>query len=133
MKNLSGCYTRKRALTASTKNKKRDAGLSDCKAKRGIVLCGTAEMEPGRGSEKETTTAAIITGVVSKAKELRLPLFFLFPEIWNESAHTKCGRSLASKMTFLGDWGCASNEQRRPVCSQGHCLLTCEATTIRIQ
>ena len=39
-----------------------------------------------------------------------LPLF-LFPEIWNESAHTK----LASKMTFLGDWGCASNEQRRPV------------------
>ena len=78
MKNLSGYYTRKRALTASTKNKKGDAGLSDCKAKRGIVLCGTAEMEPGRESEKETTTAAIITGVVSKAKELRLPLFFYF-------------------------------------------------------
>ena len=64
MKNLSGYYTRKRALTASTKNKKGDAGLSDCKAKRGIVLCGTAEMEPGRESEKETTTAAIITGVL---------------------------------------------------------------------
>ena len=76
MKNLSGYYTRKRALTASTKNKKGDAGLSDCKAKRGILLCGTAELEPERESEKETTTAAIITGVVSKAKELRLPLFF---------------------------------------------------------
>ena len=86
MKNLPGCYPRKRTLTASTKNKKRDVGLSDCKAKRGILLCGTAELESGRESENETTTAAIITGVVSKAKELRLPLFFYFR---NESAHTK--------------------------------------------
>ena len=77
MKNLPGCYPRKRTLTASTKNKKRDAGLSDCKAKRGILLCSTAELESGRGFEKETTTAAIITGVVSKAKKLRLPLFFI--------------------------------------------------------
>ena len=78
MKNLPGCYPRKRTLTASKKIKKRDAGLSDCKAKRGILLCSTAELESGRGSEKETTTAAIITGVVSKAKELRLPRFFYF-------------------------------------------------------
>ena len=33
-------------------------------------------------------------------------------------------------MTFLGDWGCASNKQNAPVYVRGHCLLTCEATTI---
>lgn len=37
---------------------------------------------------------------------------------------------LASKMTFLGDWGCASNKQNALGYVREHCMLTCEATII---
>ena len=33
-------------------------------------------------------------------------------------------------MTFLGDWGCASNKQNALVYVREHCMLTCEATMI---
>jgi len=43
----------------STKNKKRNAGLSDCKAECGILLCCSAGLGRRGRSEKETTAAEI--------------------------------------------------------------------------
>jgi hypothetical protein len=75
MKNLHDCFLRKKQLTASTKNKKRDAGLSDCEAKCGILLCYTADMESGGRPEKETTATEINLRASIKMKIGGCPLF----------------------------------------------------------
>ena len=79
VKNLNEEFARllseKKQLTASTKKKKRDAGLSDCEAKCGILLCCTADMESGGRPEKEATAAEINLRATIKMKIDGCPLF----------------------------------------------------------
>ena len=78
MKNLHDCFPRKSSLQRVKKNKKRDAGLSDCEAKCGILLCCTADMESGGRPEKEATAAEITLRVIIKMKIGGCPLFLQF-------------------------------------------------------
>ena len=89
MKNLHDCFPRKKQFTASTKNKKRDAGLSDSEAKCGILLCCTADMESGERPEKEATAAEINLRAIIKMKIGGCPLFLQFRQSRNVSALTK--------------------------------------------
>ena len=66
---------KKAAYSEYKKNKKRDAGLSDCKAKCGILLCCTADMESGEKFEKEATAAEINLRAIIKMKIDGCPLF----------------------------------------------------------
>ena len=68
MKNLHDCFQRKKQITVSTKNKKRNAGVSDSEVKCGIFLCCTADMESGRRLEKEATAAEIRMRAIIKMK-----------------------------------------------------------------
>ena len=68
----------KKQLTVSTKNKKRDAGLSDCEAKCGIILCYTADLESGGRPEKEATATEINLRAIIKMKLGGCPFFCNF-------------------------------------------------------
>lgn len=75
MKNLQECFPRKRQLTVNTKNKKRDAGLSDSEAKCGILLCCSAELGHRGRHEKETAAGKISMRAIIKNINWWLPSF----------------------------------------------------------
>jgi hypothetical protein len=66
---------KKAAYSEYKKIKKRDAGLSDCEAKCGILLCCTADMESGGRPEKEATAAEINLRAIIKMKLGGCPFF----------------------------------------------------------
>ena len=80
---------KKSAYSEYKKNKTRDAGLSDSKAKCGILLCCSAELGHRGRHEKETATGEVSIRAIIKNTNEWLLSFFIFQQSRNVSALTK--------------------------------------------
>ena len=64
--------------------------------------------------------------------KLEVALFFYIPAEQECISTHEVRARLGIEDDILRDWGCASNKQNAPVYVRGHCLPTCETTTIAV-